>query len=100
MVVLVSGQFFHSHWSVVFQIGGQWFFWSVVGYFLGKWSVVSGAWSVVGGRCHCGRWSVVGGWWLCTTPTFASCSYGCKILTTIPRGYGTNEFLSGIILHW
>ena len=21
----------------------------------------SGAWSVVGGRCHCGRWSVVGG---------------------------------------
>ena len=29
----------------------------MVGYFLGKWSVVGGAWSVVGGR-----WSVVGGW--------------------------------------
>ena len=24
--------------------------------------MVGGAWSVVGGRCHCGRWSVVGGW--------------------------------------
>ena len=23
--------------------------------------MVGGAWSVVGGRCHCGRWSVVGG---------------------------------------
>ena len=50
---------FSDRWS--------WFLWSVVGYFLGKWSVVPGWWSVVGvtvvgGRCHCGRWSVVGGW--------------------------------------
>ena len=34
--------------SVVFQLGGQWFFWSMVGYFLGKWSVVGV--TVVGGR--------------------------------------------------
>ena len=44
-----------GRWSVVFQIGGRWFLWSVVGYFLGKWSVVPGRWSVVPGR-----WSVVG----------------------------------------
>ena len=34
----------------------------MVGYFLGKWSVVPGRWCLVGGRCHSGRWSVVGGW--------------------------------------
>ena len=34
---------------------GRWFFRSVVGYFLGKWSVVPGWWSVVGG------WSMGGG---------------------------------------
>ena len=49
-------------WSVVFQIGGRWFLWSVVCYFLGKWSVVGGAWSVVGVTVVSGRWSVVGGW--------------------------------------
>ena len=48
---------------------GQW--WSVVGYFLGKWSVVSGAWSVVGGGCHCGRW-------FCTSPF-------CKLQEQFPR---------------
>ena len=34
----------------------------MVGYFLGKWSVVPGRWSVVGVTVVGGRWSVVGGW--------------------------------------
>ena len=34
----------------------------MVGYFLGKWSVAGGAWSVVGVTVVGGRWSVVGGW--------------------------------------
>ena len=64
-VVLVGGRFFTAigRWSVVFQIGGRWFLWSVVGYFLGKWSVVGDAWSVVGVTVVGGRWSVVGGQW-------------------------------------
>ena len=71
VVVLVSGRFFHSHWSVVFQIGGRWFPWSVVGYFLGKWSVVGGAWSVV-----VSLWAVAGRWF-CTTPlrNLANCNF-------------------------
>ena len=40
---------------MVFQIGGRWFLWSVVGSFLGKWSVVPGRWSV-------SLWSVAGRW--------------------------------------
>ena len=36
------------------MVGGSFGQLSVVGYFLGKWSVVGRAWSVVGGR-----WSVV-----------------------------------------
>ena len=36
--------------------------WSVVGYFLGKWSVVHGRWSVVGVTVVGGLWSVAGRW--------------------------------------
>ena len=46
-----------SRWSWFFRsvVGGSFGRWSMVGYFLGKWSVVGGRWSVVGG------WSVGGG---------------------------------------
>ena len=47
VVVVTGGQFFHSRWSVVFEIGGL--------LFSGKWSVVSGSWPVVGA-------TLVGGW--------------------------------------
>ena len=46
----------------------------MVGYFLGKWSVVPGWWSVVPGRWSVVGVTVVGGRWLvdgqlfCTTP--------------------------------
>ena len=50
-------------------VGGRLLFWSVVNFFHShrsvvggfsdRWSMVGGAWSVVGGRCHCGRWAVV-----------------------------------------
>ena len=58
-----------GRWSVVFQIGGRWFLWSVVGYFLGKWSVVGGRWClvVVGVTVVGGLW-LVGGQGFCTTP--------------------------------
>ena len=53
-----------GRWSVDFQIGGRWFLWSVVGYFLGKWSVVDGSVTVVGGRWSMivSLWSVAGRW--------------------------------------
>ena len=47
---LVGGRFFSQP-----LVGGWWIFRSVVGYFLGKWSLVPGRWLVVGP-------SVVGGW--------------------------------------
>ena len=42
------------------MVGGRWFPLSVVGYFLGKRSVVSGGCSVVGVTVIGGRWSVAG----------------------------------------
>ena len=53
-----------GRWSVFSQplVGGRWFFRSVVDGSFGRWSVVGGAWSVVGVTVVGGRWSVVGGW--------------------------------------
>ena len=44
-----------GQWLVVgvFAVIGRWFIWSVVGYFLGKWPVVGGRWSVVGEHPLC-----------------------------------------------
>ena len=54
---LVGGRFFSQP-----LVGGRWLFRSVVDYFLGKWSMVGGRWSVVGVTVVGRRWSVVGGW--------------------------------------
>ena len=63
--------FFHSHSTVVFQIGGSFGRWSVsvVGYFLSKWSVVGGGRSVVGVTVV-GGWSVGGGFVLRPTTSY------------------------------